>query len=300
MSSKDTETGRATVRSAESSGQLLAAARESRSLSPADLAVRLRLDTKMVKALERDDFDNLPAPTFVKGYIRSIAKELGIDSAPILDAYTAHASVDPPTLADFSSRPPDQVGVNSTIIKAITYGLCALLVVLIILWWRTAKQAQQTTPVAMDEKEITKLVGADPLPYQYQIVQHDNSGWQTSPRTGTAGKLKDPKAAGEEEDPGSPGSAAEDDPAGAPLSITTTSEAWIEIYDSKDKRLYFDLATAAKPVKLKEHPYYRLRIGNSGSVTVRYRGKDVDLSAFTTDGIAKLELGKAAKIEDDT
>ena len=117
-----------------SPGRLVAAAREARSINPADLAARLRLDTKIIKALERDDFENLPAPTFVKGYIRSIANELDVDAEPILESYAAHVSYDPPTLADFSSRAPEQVGINSTIIKVVTYALIATLILLIILW----------------------------------------------------------------------------------------------------------------------------------------------------------------------
>ena len=115
MLAKNVEPGSAENIPVESPGRLIAAAREAHSINPGDLAARLRLDTKIIKALERDDFENLPAPTFVKGYIRSIANELDIDATLILEAYAAHASLEPPTLADFSSRAPDQVGINSTI-----------------------------------------------------------------------------------------------------------------------------------------------------------------------------------------
>ena len=101
---KDTDAEAQAHAAADSPGRMIARAREAASISASDLAVRLRLDTRIVKALERDDFENLPAPMFVKGYIRSIAKELGTDAEAVLSAYELQTSVEPPSLAPYRSR----------------------------------------------------------------------------------------------------------------------------------------------------------------------------------------------------
>ena len=270
----------------ESPGRMIATAREAASISPADLALRLRLDTRVIKALERDDFENLPAPMFVKGYIRSIAKELNIDAESVLAAYESHTSVEPPSLADFSSRAPDQVGINSTIIKLVTYGLVALLVVLIALWGRTnfRNDATSQTPRLQSDPLVD---AATPLPYSFAVVEHDAQTWRNAP----------PPEPVTETDEGSAGDA---DPASDQissstaahdLSVTTSSEAWVEIYSRDGARLYFGMARAGRAVELIGQPYFRLILGNTDSISLTFDGEPVDLRPYSQQGVAQLELG---------
>ena len=88
----------------DSPRRALASAPKSRSLSPDNLASRLRLDKKIIMARERDDYENLPGSAFIRGYIRSIAAELQTDAKRILDAYEAQIVTTPPPITDFSSR----------------------------------------------------------------------------------------------------------------------------------------------------------------------------------------------------
>ena len=287
MTSKNTEAGVAAISSVESPGRMLAAARESHSLSPADLAVRLRLDTKIVMALERDDFENLPAPTFIKGYIRSIAKELNIDPQTVLETYAAHAVIEPPALTDFSSGAPPQIGVNSTIIKAITYGLAALLIVLIVLWWRLHYQNNGFGNEARTGDEVALTSTATPLSYSYPIVEH-TQGWRVAtPDISVQKSDSEPAEILPSNEVISAPQATQS------LSIWTTSEAWIEIYDASDDKLYYGLAKNNKPIEIDGSAYYRLILGNTGSITLHHNGEDVDIGPHSQDGVAQLELGIA-------
>lgn len=285
MTSKNTEAGVAAISSVESPGRMLAAARESHSLSPADLAVRLRLDTKIVMALERDDFENLPAPTFIKGYIRSIAKELNINPQTVLETYAAHAVIEPPALADFSSRAPTQIGVNSTIIKAITYGLAVLLIVLIVSWWQSNYQNGGFGNETGKGDEIALASTATLLSYSYPIVEHAQ-GWRVATPDITVQKRDSEPA---EMFPSNEVIAAPQ--TGQSLSISTTSEAWIEIYDASGDKLYYGLAKNNKPIEIDGSAYYRLILGNTGSITLYHNGDDVDIGPHSQDGVAQLELG---------
>lgn len=272
----------------ESPGRLIAVAREAHSLGPADLAARLRLDTKVVKAIERDDFENLPAPMFVKGYIRSIAKELDLDADKILAAYASHASLDPPGLADFSSRAPDQIGINSTVIKAVTYGLVALLIVMIALWWRaTPPSGTEHSPSAADSESVSAAV---PLPYSFDVVEHDDTNWRSPPPPVAPPEATVPPATGADED----ALAAADAGATHTLEIVTSSEAWVEVYDAAGARLFFGMARSGKPVTLEGYEYYRLVLGNTDSVRLVFDGEAMDLSAHAREGVAQLELGQSA------
>jgi cytoskeleton protein RodZ len=296
MLAKNVEPGLAENSPAESPGRLIAAAREAHSINPADLAARLRLDTKIIKALERDDFENLPAPTFVKGYIRSIANELNIDATLILEAYAAHASLEPPTLADFSSRAPDQVGINSTIIKMVTYVLTASLILLIVLWWRSNYQNDDVRGARTPGGDvITGEAAAAPLSYSYRVVEHDDVGWRViAPAVPPSDDVGDPAGLAEETryevDSGL-------DELGR-LTISTTSEAWVEVYDAAGGRLYYGMGRADKTVEISGHQYYRLVLGNAESVTLRLDGENIDLQPHSEQGVAQLVLGTAPQSAD--
>lgn len=67
-----------------SSGKLLQAAREARQLTHADVASKLRLSEQYVKDLEADDFTHIGARTYVRGYLLSYAKLLGIQQADMI------------------------------------------------------------------------------------------------------------------------------------------------------------------------------------------------------------------------
>lgn len=68
-------------------GNILKAARETQGLSIHEVSGQLRLGVKQIQAIEQDDFDKLPQPSIVRGFIRNYARLLNIDVAPILEAY---------------------------------------------------------------------------------------------------------------------------------------------------------------------------------------------------------------------
>ena len=68
-------------------GNVLKAAREIQGLSIHEVCSQLRLGVKQIQAIEQDDFDKLPQPSIVRGFIRNYARLLNIDVSPILEAY---------------------------------------------------------------------------------------------------------------------------------------------------------------------------------------------------------------------
>ena len=65
----------------ESFGQYLVREREFRQISRDEIATATRIPLQTLAALEEDQADELPAPTFVKGFIQAYAKYLGLDPA---------------------------------------------------------------------------------------------------------------------------------------------------------------------------------------------------------------------------
>jgi len=70
-------------------GDELQAARKARGLRTADVARELRISADYLRWLESGDFDQLPAPTYVSGFLRSYGKFLGLDGADLAGRFYA-------------------------------------------------------------------------------------------------------------------------------------------------------------------------------------------------------------------
>ena len=71
----------------ETLGQYLKRERELRQISQEDVAKDTKYHISKIRALEADEHEDLPAPRYVKGMLRSIAKYLGLDVTETLLRY---------------------------------------------------------------------------------------------------------------------------------------------------------------------------------------------------------------------
>ena len=79
-----------------SPGARLAAARENQQLSVSAVAQELKLDPRVIEALESDDRDALPAATFVQGYLRRYARLTGLPEDELVRDYADSVDELPP------------------------------------------------------------------------------------------------------------------------------------------------------------------------------------------------------------
>src|SRR5581483_1197544 len=65
-------------------GSVLARARDAQNLSIIEVARHLKLTPAQIEALEAGQYDRLPGPVFVRGFLKNYAKLLRVDPAPLL------------------------------------------------------------------------------------------------------------------------------------------------------------------------------------------------------------------------
>lgn len=128
-------------------GAQLREARHRANLSLEEVATQLRLDRRTVRALEENEFQYLPAPTFIRGYIRSYARLLGLPPGPILEAYDYQGFTPPAILADITQRP--QARSSDIAVRLATCLVAAGLVAMVVMWWHSRESAP-ATPAAAD------------------------------------------------------------------------------------------------------------------------------------------------------
>jgi hypothetical protein len=86
-------------------GQQLKAAREAKGVSAHDAGDATKILTKMIIAMEADDFSGMAAPTYAKGFIRIYAGYLGLNPEPLVEEYVLrHAPPGLKPLVDENSQ----------------------------------------------------------------------------------------------------------------------------------------------------------------------------------------------------
>ena len=84
-------------------GDALRSARERRGLTLADVEAQTKIRGKYLRALEAEEWDVLPSPAYVKGFLRTYARLVAIDADALVDEYRrqVEVKVEPPHLLPF-------------------------------------------------------------------------------------------------------------------------------------------------------------------------------------------------------
>lgn len=68
-------------------GHILREARETKGFTLREVQDKTRINSRFLEALEMGDFDRLPTPAHVRGFLRNYARFLGLDPEPLLERY---------------------------------------------------------------------------------------------------------------------------------------------------------------------------------------------------------------------
>lgn len=119
----------------EGPGSQLREARHRANFSLEEISAELHLNAETVRALEENCFEGLPAPAFVRGYIRCYARLLNLPPGPILEAYDRKGFTAPTIVPDIARQP--QAKSTDVPVRLATYLVAAGLVVMVVMWWQS-------------------------------------------------------------------------------------------------------------------------------------------------------------------
>ena len=120
-------------------GSSLREARLRQDLDFPELEERTKIRPKYLRALEDERFDILPAPTYVRGFLRSYAEALGLDGQPFVDEYNSRFTVgedDAPLRARRVPPPRRDRGPRESRIAAVALVAIAIATALVIAAWK--------------------------------------------------------------------------------------------------------------------------------------------------------------------
>ena len=144
-------------------GERLQAARISIGMTIDDVANKMHLSSEILNSLEENNFDDITAPIFVKGYLRAYARLVKMDENEIIDQYTHYYTDGDPPISSIRNTMPE-INADDARVKWTTYLVIFVLITLLFMWWWN--RYQQPTETLSLETESMNTSGSLKLPSQ--------------------------------------------------------------------------------------------------------------------------------------
>ena len=126
----------------ENPGLQLARIREQKGYSQEYVAVKLHLRVKVIELLEADDYEQMPEPVFIKGYLRAYAKLLDVAPEPLLATFNnLYATERKLEKALWQSR--RESNKSERVVRWFTGLIVVAAIVAVGMWWQKNKDSQQ-------------------------------------------------------------------------------------------------------------------------------------------------------------
>lgn len=301
-------------------GQLLRNAREQLGWTREQVASRIHLRLTLIAAIESDTYDKHTSHTFIRGYLRTYAKLVGIPEETILAAYDK-LGLTPPDNIDmqsFSRRSRQQA--NDSRLKVVTWLVILVLIALSVAWWwqSTARRSAGDEALAATEMSATSSTPAAPAitpPDAINTAPVEGAAIAPAATDVTApavvseasATLAPASAAVAPTDvnadvgavtdvavSGANGTESEEavvDPATAPqLKMSFTADCWLDVKDANGKTLFSGLKKANDELVLEGAEPLKFIIGAPMAVKLDYKGQSFDMSRYNNGRTARFSL----------
>src|SRR5437764_5605527 len=125
-------------------GSSLREARLRQGLDFPEIEQSTKIRGKYLRALEDEQFDLLPAQTYVKGFLRSYAEYLGLDGQLYVDEYNSRYVVGEDELPAHPRRsaPPNSPRIQSRVLLLTLLGIAGVAALVIVAWTQGSTQKQ--------------------------------------------------------------------------------------------------------------------------------------------------------------
>jgi len=258
----------ATPASSSGVGERLREARAQAGLSVADVAGRLRMQIRVVEALETENWARLGAPVFIRGQLRSYLRLLKLPES-LADSVSDAATVRPPELTPRTYTPPMQRMLDKAMGRAVYVVITALIAVPV--WVATRSHVDDSRPVE------TASLGLD------GSVQGLSEAPRPTPVTASLGAL--PKRG-----PAAPAATETQPQSGDGLVMRFSGDSWIEVIAPDGTQVEQALVQAGQERRFEAGAVGRVKLGNAGAVEVSSDGDVQDLSRFQRANVARFTV----------
>ncbi|HSH29516.1 MAG TPA: RodZ domain-containing protein [Thiohalobacter sp.] len=297
-------------------GSRLREARERKGISPAEVAAQLHLHEHIIVALEQGDHDRLPAPIYVRGYVRAYARLLGLDEEELLALYQPAES---PELRTVGMPPPAQRALVQPRLPWRILGLLLLAVIgglaLVVLpgLWERFSGDDPDTAVGTEAPSLPATRPGSPETQAEAGIDSDAAirlptlttpQPEPAPESAPEPSIPAPSVPESPRPEASPPAAeavvpAEPTPAPTPaepasvlrrVRLQLSQESWISIRDGGGEALLVGLYPAGSEHRVSGRPPLQVVLGNAVGVELSVDGRPYDLTGYDPGSVARFTL----------
>jgi cytoskeleton protein RodZ len=266
--------------------------REKQRLSLESVAQQLKLPLAILDAIEREDWARLGAPIFVRSYVGSYAKFLGL---PVSLADDVVRGKPTPRLAAVGTVPPARRmfdrGVMNLAYLAMTVVILGSVVAL-AMYFQSPQRSGEVLPA-----DATATYAGGALP-----AGTDTASAEPAPVTAS---LAPPMAGGGSDAPvdavttGGPVTAVPEAAAvrpGAEIVLRFIGDSWVDIVDRNGAHVERGLLAAGSERRYASGQLAEVTLGNASAVEVSSGGAAVDLAPFSEAKVAHFTVSSEGRI----
>jgi len=226
-------------------GERLRHAREQAGLTLSDVAARTKIQRWILEDIERDDLSRVPGGVFVRGYLTSFARVVGIDAEPLWADYRAATqTVEPAPVVERTEVP---IVSRWTIVR-----VAAIVLIAAVMWMNAPHRRSDNVSVAVAPAPEVAPKAAATAP---AVV----------PVTATTGSTAEPPKAIDTR-PSDATSAA------LVVQVHANGECWIDASADGEQKAY-RLLMPGEELRLEGAKEIRMLVGDAAAVSYSINGK---------------------------
>lgn len=278
-------------------GVLLRREREKKGLNYSQISEITRVRPHILKALEDEDWDALPSSVFVRGFIRSYARALGLEEGMVLSRYEDTAPAEDMRPSPPPTRPKKRKKKH---VASVILTLAILIIASVVYLWdeysdlgeappkpeapapmaEKARKPKMTPEVQKDSKQDERFASREVAPAQAEAQKEPPVNVAPGPldrTTPEALKVEEDrkKVLAEEKPPPLPEATPETKPTWSTLKAKVRERTWIRILvDNEQAREYIFRPGSSPEWRAKEG--FELVIGNAGGIDLEFNGTQIE------------------------
>ena len=269
-------------------GKRLAKARHEKEIPLEDIAEELLVSADVLSNLEKNIFDKVGPPVFVRGYLSQYAKIVDVPQDEILQEYSLiHHSQETPQITDEKER----IFSDSQYIepKKVIFILLLLLFFWVV-WWimqPSDKIESSNTIDLLDSSNVKEDINDDfpnqNLPEDPAVEDISQSVVEDSSQESEYSNLLFNVEIDMTEE--------EESPLELNLSMNFIRECWTEVYDDLGNCLYYDLVSAGEIITLSGIAPLEILFGANESVEIFINGRNYSVpDIYVRANIARFRI----------
>lgn len=256
-----------------SPGEILRRTRRERGLSIEDVTGGMGITKATLNALENDDFDRLPSPLFVKGYVKTYCALLGLPEQDLLvnlEQSMSDLGIHQREPAIKFPPAPNRIGrfLKNVLPLAVVTILIVIALLLVI-------QVADRVKLPFFDSGKPLLGSARSTVLSMKPAMASIMDQEVKETDDTIDKQDNPQT----------------------MTLNVTQQSWVEVFDASGDLLLADLQPPGTRLEVTGDAPFKVNLGYAQGVEIHYGGKVVPVSNIAADNTAFVSVGLDSDLE---